>query len=1231
MSKINSIQNAILQLEGGAFQSLVDEYLYKKYQFDNIQTLGVETGTNKPTKGVPDSFVLTKDKKYILINYGSVKERTADKIKKDILSCFDEGKLNLEEGEIEKIICVYTSTNLHIEQFSEIMSMVGNVEIQLLGIDTISHDLALKYPGIAYDHLNISLDTHQIFGVDDFVKSYDANGINSPINVNFYYRENELKQVINSIKEKSVTLVTGPSGIGKTRLVLEACREFLKDGWKAYCIKNNGQLLYDDLSFYISDPGKYLLFFDDANNFGGFENILSYISEFAGTFEIKLVFTLRDYAKERVKKSTSEYFELREVVLGELKNDEIKNILKENLGIVNDVYLQRITKVAKGNIRLAMLAGMKSVKDGLIAIRNAEAIFSNYYKSVFEKTSLRKKDLLMIFLATFFGPIRYKENEEYLHWIEKFEIERESVEIIERLYSLELLDWFKGEIIKVSDQSFGNYILYYVLYEKHWIQLSSFIKRIFPSYKNKLIYALNTLISLFDSTELMKYIQDEVNNVWKDIDESLRGEFIECFYQLNLEKALLYLKDYIDKEQFVTFDLETFDFSKEKNYSRISVREIRILAGFKNTEYFKDALELLLVLYEKRPDYIMDIYLAITEGMLYDRESYNRGYQQENFLMQKLWDATEQGDNYNNTILYIYVAEKALQTEVSFTEEGETPRSMSFVRMTIAINSDTKAIRKKIFTSLFFLYDISKYRKFVLPILQKVHIDGRGSDQAGKLIQSEYGFICNLLADKGTLSFDESKILGEYKKRASFMDISLQESNNGLKENRDYQIYNALTKEHIHGRTIEEAEIERKKELKSFVHGFSIEDYQRFFRSVSYIERKCPDEIWMMGSGLEVVFDILRERADIYLDVFKEYLKAGAPLGRYLGKIISYMIQEYGYKEVLLIVKSISFKEQDWWLNDIFENLPSIMVNEENTLEYKHFLVMNFSKEEPLVPSIYSLEKYAMYDPELPIQISYIILSKQLSVQQFLGTLFRSDEIKYLKVVFNKNMDVLKELYFSGLGPHFDFYGELFWLIYDNDKTVWNQYLEWLKMNLRRGEYGWKIFEKIWKDDNYIEWINLAAEILLPDKCFVVNEEAAKIVFSVSDKESEEIKERQRSWLEVYIRSNYQDIEKIKLVICIVNIIFESLKQDMILLFLNLNKSYGDFQKLYLFPLSSSWSGSEIPLIDKKILFLKGLKESLKGIDYIQHRNYLNDKIEALQSYRKQVELRKYIENIDYA
>ena len=84
-----------MQLEGGAFQKLFDAYLYKKYKFNNIQTLGVQTGTNKPTKGTPDSYVLADDGKYILINYGTVSSQSAEKIRADILSCFDTTKLLL--------------------------------------------------------------------------------------------------------------------------------------------------------------------------------------------------------------------------------------------------------------------------------------------------------------------------------------------------------------------------------------------------------------------------------------------------------------------------------------------------------------------------------------------------------------------------------------------------------------------------------------------------------------------------------------------------------------------------------------------------------------------------------------------------------------------------------------------------------------------------------------------------------------------------------------------------------------------------------------------------------------------------------------------------------------------------------------------------------------------------------------------------------------------------------
>ena len=101
MSKINIIQNAIKELEGGSFQKLFDAYLYKKYKFTNIQTLGVQDGTNKTTKGTPDSFVVEDDGKYILIMYGTVGTEAFGKMKKDILSCFNKDKLKIDENKIK--------------------------------------------------------------------------------------------------------------------------------------------------------------------------------------------------------------------------------------------------------------------------------------------------------------------------------------------------------------------------------------------------------------------------------------------------------------------------------------------------------------------------------------------------------------------------------------------------------------------------------------------------------------------------------------------------------------------------------------------------------------------------------------------------------------------------------------------------------------------------------------------------------------------------------------------------------------------------------------------------------------------------------------------------------------------------------------------------------------------------------------------------------------------------
>ena len=103
-----------------------------------------------------------------------------------------------------------------------------------------------------------------------------------------------------------------------------------------------------------------------------------------------------------------------------------------------------------------------------------------------------------------------------------------------------------------------------------------------------------------------------------------------------------------------------------------------------------------------------------------------------------------------------------------------------------------------------------------------------------------------------------------------------------------------------------------------------------------------------------------------------------------------------------------------------------------------------------------------------------------------------------------------------------------------------------------------------------------------------------------------------------------------KLIDMVVNVM-PQWKQEFILEYIKGNKSIEDFKKIHLFPMSASWSGSEVPLILDKIEFLQDLKEKMKGVSYIEHREYIDEYRRDLEEYKRKVELREYLEEADYA
>ena len=106
MTRINIIQNKIIEMDGGIFQNLCDGYLYKKYRFENIHSLGSQEGTNKTTRGVPDSYIRHEDGTYTFIMYGHQKSYK-NKISDDIKECLEDNIKKVSRSNIKKLYFLY--------------------------------------------------------------------------------------------------------------------------------------------------------------------------------------------------------------------------------------------------------------------------------------------------------------------------------------------------------------------------------------------------------------------------------------------------------------------------------------------------------------------------------------------------------------------------------------------------------------------------------------------------------------------------------------------------------------------------------------------------------------------------------------------------------------------------------------------------------------------------------------------------------------------------------------------------------------------------------------------------------------------------------------------------------------------------------------------------------------------------------------------------------------------
>lgn len=1235
MVNIESIKQKILQLDAGSFQNLCDSYLYKT-GYQGIVSLGGETGTRKTTLGTPDTYFTTSNGMYVFVEYTTQRTKLFVKIKNDLKKCLDATSTGVPHDRISEIIYCHTSSNITPDQDSKVKKLCEDVGVKLtlIGIDKLAEDIYLFHHNLSRDFLGISISTDQIQSFDEFISCYNSNRMSAPIDTKFLFREKELQDIIHAYQKVDVVILSGSSGAGKTRLALHYVKNYAyTKSEKNYCIRSNSLPIYEDLKLFLDKPGDYFLFIDDANQLSGLKHVIRFVSMKPEGYNVKVLITVRNYALQKVINDVREITCYEIVNVNLFSDNEIKELLETSLGILNLDYQERIIRIAEGNARIAILAGKVACSSNrLESIDDVSQLYEDYYGSNLEDRYffIDKNLCITAGIIAFLEAIHLDYIDTLLPVLQEKGLSRDAfIENIHMLHEQEVVDIYNDKAVRFSDQCLSNYLLKYIFFDKKLLSLSKIIKTCFLSQNERTVFSVSTLLTIFRNKELINFVEKEIKLLWDELsteDSPIFFEFVKAFFRINPTETLLLLQNKIESEERVIFEWSDIDIEKRKSYQHVENDIINILGGFADMTDLPSACDLFFQYYLKRPDLFMEFYHAANKFFGIDRETIRYNFCTQIIFFEKIEEYSDGWKQESIASLFLQIAEEFLKLYFSPAEEGRK-NTLTIYHIPLTMSEGVEKYRKLIWKSLFSLSEVEKYRVKVREILWSY--GGAVDDVSTSVLQFDLKYIklimkTYFLPNQLINCLLADKIIQVF----SMMNCSCENLFSEYLGEENFQLYRLLKGPEYNEVGYDEREKLKKQTINHYTSNGDLQLFKKIIDVCSSISKLDNHSSWQIDEGLNIAFESIFNKKDLYIDAIKYYIKSNTPYNLCPYHLVDTLFSLLSDSEVYELIIGEEYSQKNTWIYAYYHELPLELITEKHLQDLYSFLKDSSDRYIPTssMRDVDFLEKYNIVDESAFIESCKIILNKKeyslYIVNVYFDLLINCIHNSPKEVIqkFNGDLDLLEEIYYHMLryNKHFDYDGQLLKEIYIVKSSILDKYIDYL-INYgsftNHKEKNCCFFEL----DDFVKIYNKIFEQMIINrrdfKLFIPNYLESFLLPKQNDKK---MLEKQDIWIRQCIQRFYSDDAKMYCLFSVVSKLEAKRKKEYILFFLEHNSLVEDFKKIPLIPTSWTWSGSIVPTYFAWIEFLESLLPNFIGLKWIKHKNYIEMKIRVI---KEQIEL----------